>query len=228
MTQSGLRDAGESSTTTLATPPEGAATTKWQQRLLPFMRGVLIVLGAFFLVATCLQLAYLHKQIKEGPRFDAPESLSLLSRNPSTTPSDVLETTKLKSLVMLEATFLEYQYHQAAVLLMSRVWTSYLGFITGMILALVGAVFTLGKLRESPSELTAKLQGTDMSLKSASPGLVLAVLGTILMLTTIVTNHEIAVEHRAVYLSGSVPVTSVDMLDKPPLGQPIELERKVE
>jgi hypothetical protein len=63
---------------------------------------------------------------------------------------------------------------------MSRLWTTYLGFVTGMIFALVGAMFVLGKLESDPSELKTKV-GTalDTSFKSASPGLVLAVLGVI-------------------------------------------------
>jgi hypothetical protein len=103
---------------------------------------------------------------------------------------------------------------------MSRVWTSYLGFVTGMVLALVGAAFILGKLQEPVSELSTALQGTSISLKSASPGLLLAALGTILMLATIITHHRIDVVDKAVYLRDSAAITPASIADQPPLERP--------
>jgi hypothetical protein len=39
-----------------------------------------------------------------------------------------------------------------------------------------------------------------LGFKSASPGLILAVLGAVLMVTTIVTHHQIQVDQKATYL----------------------------
>jgi len=60
----------------------------------------------------------------------------------------------------------------------------------------------------------------DLSFKSTSPGLTLAVLGVALMITTIVTHHSIDVKLRAVYLreSQSVPPESVG--NPPPFSPP--------
>jgi hypothetical protein len=96
-----------------------------------------------------------------------------------------------------------------------------MGFVTGMILALVGAVFILGKLRESSSEFEAQTDVMVLSLKSASPGIILAALGVGLMLTTIVTHHEISVTDVPVYVTGAglVPARA-GQSDKPPLDLP--------
>jgi hypothetical protein len=176
----------------------------WQKDLLPLMRRTLTGLTLFFFCATCLQLVYLNQSILSAPKVDVHEAVSLLSVGPQSTNQEILAAARLKAVLSLEATALNSQYHQAGVLLMSRLWTTYLGFVTGMILALVGAAFILGKLEEKTSELKTQVANVaDVSFKSASPGLILAVLGVILMITSIVTHYTIDVTHRAIYLSES-------------------------
>jgi hypothetical protein len=180
---------------------QNAQDVEWQKKLLPLMSRMIIVLSAFFFIASLAQVIYLEYAISTTPTFDSREALSLLP--PQSTNSDkVLEETKVKALVMLEGNMTDNLYHQAHVLLMARIWTSYIGFVTGMILALVGATFVLGKLKESQSEVGAKGNLGEISVKSASPGLVLTVLGTALMLATIFTHHEIRTDHQAVYMHG--------------------------
>ena len=182
---------------------------QWQKDLLPLMTRMLIALTAFFFVASCVQLIYLHRTIQNGPKLDTRDALSQLVVGAQPTPDQILNTTRLRAIVTLEAGSVEHQYHQAAVALMSRLWITYLGFVTGMILALIGAVFILGKLDAPPSELAAKIgNSADISFKSASPGLVLAVLGVILMITTILTNHKIEISHTPIYLRDIQPATS--------------------
>lgn len=127
-------------------------------------------------------------------------------------------------LSLLEANALQRRYHQAGVLLISRIWTRYLGFVTGTILALVGAAFILGKLRETNSVLGAESALWKVSMTSASPGLILATLGTLLMLATLATNLEMQVNDGPVYLPLSaalatepapLPLVPEDQLNKP-------------
>jgi hypothetical protein len=204
----------EERTTKSARPP----LNKWQKSLLPLMRGMLIGLTLFFFLASCLQLIYLHRSILNSPKVDTHEVLSLLLVGPHSTNEEILAATQLKAVVTLEATSLDLQYHQAGVLLMSRLWTTYLGFVTGMILALVGATFVLGKLEGTTSELKTQVPNiADVSFKSASPGLVLAVLGVILMITSILAHHRIDVTHAAIYLRESRPGASETVGKPPPL-----------
>jgi hypothetical protein len=198
---------------------DGQKDIQWQLLLLPLMSRMVKWLAVFFFIASFVQLAYLHWTISKSPALDMQGPLSLLSA-PVTSPQSVASVARLKAIIVLEANGLEQQYHQANVLLMSRIWTSYLGFVTGMILSLVGASFVLGKLREPASELTVKTTPSDVSFRSASPGLILAVLGTILMLTTIVTNHRIDVTHRAVYLRDDVSNPGEIPEPPPPLNNP--------
>jgi hypothetical protein len=137
-------------------------------------------------------------------------------------PTERLAGLRFRAAAEMEVQVVTRRYRQATVLLMSRVWTLYLGFVTGMILALVGAAFILGRLQESASEVSVASPAGTWGLKSASPGIILAVLGTVLMLTTILTNHRIDVTDAAVYLRDSpslppsAPVLPLPTVDSRP------------
>jgi len=177
--------------------------TSWQKRLLPLMKWMIIGLTFFFFVASFAQYYYLQQNIERAPKLNIHESFASIPND-----QESLSVSKFKASVMLEANALERRHHQANVLLMSRVWVRYLGFVTGMILALVGAVFILGKLQEPTTELAAKIQITEVTLKSSSPGIILCVLGVILMLTTIVINHTIEVKDSAIYTRDGILSTA--------------------
>lgn len=188
-----------------------AGDRTWQKRLLPLMVGLLVSLTAFFFIASFVQLYYLQTRIEQAPRLDlspAMTQLDALARDMQdgkagnqAAISSQLEYARWKTLALLEANALQRRYHHAGVLLISRIWTRYLGFVTGTILAMVGAAFILGKLQEASSNLGAEGGGLwKVSLTTASPGLVLATLGTALMLATLATNMDLQVSDGPVYL----------------------------
>lgn len=184
----------------------------WLRRMLPWMIGMVFGLTIFFFVASAAQLAYLHYEIKKAPDTDAPFALSeqLLQGAPGSGDTkaalggapQTLPAAAIATLTALERSAMQRRYHQANVLLMSRVWTSYLGFVTGMVLAMVGAIFILGRLEIASSTATLEVATTKLNLASSSPGLFMAGLGTVLMIVTIVTHHQISVEDRAIYTQG--------------------------
>lgn len=130
-----------------STETEHRRRDAWQRALLPFMMWTVALLTAFFFVASIIQLYDLQNRITAGPTldlqqlFDDRQLVAAREGGPGT-----LELARWKILTTLEKGAVERRYHQANVLLMSRVWIHYLGFVTGMILALVGAVFILGRL----------------------------------------------------------------------------------
>lgn len=191
----------------------------------------LILIVGFF-IASFVQLSFLHQKILEGAQTDLRQSVDILSHPAHTTSEQVAAAGRLQSLVTLELYALERRYHQANVLLMSRIWIRYLGFITGMILALMGGAFILGRLREPPSKWSANAGSGKFSFEGTSPGMFLAGLGVILMLFTIVVNHKIDVKDQAVYTQGvlmnvqpkSEPVNKQPPLTIPDFSAPNEAE----
>lgn len=191
-------------------PHAEKSLNKWQTRLLPLMESMLAGLTLFFFLATCGQLIYLHQRIGQAPRINVSELLP--EQSPTSTIEEKMQVAQLRATIALEANALERRYHEANVALMSQLWIRYLGFVTGMILALVGAVFILGKVQERFSEIDASANGLRGTLKSSSPGLMLAVFGTVLMLATILVRQEGSVTDAPVYtrewsstIKGSTP-----------------------
>lgn len=173
----------------------------WQRRMASFMSASVIVAAVFFAVITVWQFASFSTDSATptevqsdlwGPQAIAPS-----------TYREQLELANARAAFALERELIIRRYNQANLTLTTRLWTRLMGFITGMILALVGAAFILGKLSEDFSEATAKAgppgQEWMFSVRSASPGIVLVVMGTVLMALSISIQATYSVEDKAIY-----------------------------
>ncbi|WP_282610478.1 hypothetical protein [Pelagibius sp. Alg239-R121] len=175
----------------------------WSKKLLPLMGWMLIGLTLFFFIASAIQLAYLHVEIGKAPQPDLEMPMALLQGSGDEEAGNgERQNAAIAVLSALELSAMRFRYHQANVALLSRVWTRYLGFVTGMVLAMVGAAFVLGRLQDQGSEATAKSSAGSFTFKTASPGLIMATLGVAMMITTITTHHEIAVTDQAIFVGG--------------------------
>ena len=179
---------------------------KWQDRLLPVMVGVLIVLMVFFFVSTYLQLSFLHRTILEMPVVDLQRSSETSLVSGTETFQDQLSARELELRGEMEAYIVMQRYRMASILLMANLWIRYLGFATGMILALVGASFVLGKLREPRQKIEGKISMVDLSLRTTSPGIILVILGVVLMFTTLVNVDSYDVKDGNIYLSPPITI----------------------
>jgi len=99
------------------------AISKWQKRLLPLMAGILIFLTVFFFIASFIQLYYLHGRIEKYPELNLDTAFSMLKPSANATDVDKLNYAQWETLSILEKHALQRRYHQANVLLMSRIWT---------------------------------------------------------------------------------------------------------
>lgn len=186
---------------------QGVSRTRWQARLLPLMAGVLVALGVFFVVESVRQMQSLQGYIRGTSRFE----LGVVPEAPNV-------SSELRARLALEVYSLEQRERLANYMLASRTWTRYMAFITGMVLALVGAAFVLGKLREEATKLDADAASVKFSLGTSSPGIVLATLGTILMLAAIVITFDVSGNWSPVYLPTVVVEDST--AEPPPPGGP--------
>jgi hypothetical protein len=171
-------------------PARSTQDVRWQKHLVPFMVGMIAVCTLSFISFGVYQIAYLDETVEAQP---PTPTIALDQVHPLARPFYVLEEDLLAR-----------RYHQANVLLLSRTTVQFLGFMTGMLLSLIGATFVLGKLREGQTEIRGTGPGgAALGIASASPGLVLSTLGVVLMLTTVAINHQIALTDHAVYLSSA-------------------------
>lgn len=175
------------------------AVEQWQHKLLPFMRGGLAVLAVLFFVASLVQYHLLYQDLRGmGPTTQA--ALETLEKGLQDSQRTKFDFIRWKTLVLLEQDSMRMRYQQINATLLLRTWTRYTGFLVGMVLALVGAFFILGRLKEDASQLSGESGGFKFALVSSSPGVILAVLGTILMVVTLAVKFDFEVNDRPVFL----------------------------
>jgi hypothetical protein len=170
---------------------------KWQNRLLPVMAGFVIALALAFFV---LSMRTLHNvdQFVQSEHGELQEQIkAAIDAKPADSSDDVIR----RGLLILEADALDRRYHQASALLMSRIWGKNLAFMVGMIMAFLGAIFILGKLSESPTAVKGGDSKWSISITSASPGILLAFFGTVLVALSIIIHENIDVKDGTAYLS---------------------------
>jgi hypothetical protein len=192
----------------------------WQNKLLPWL----------VLMPTLLILLFIYPATRQMQQFNAVIDAKTESSVEKIliAPSDPALDSRLKgdldyvrwvTLARMEEKSLDRRYNQGGLLLASRIFTKYLGFFTGMILAIVGAVFIIGKLQESSSDIEGAV-GDQMKLKivSSSPGIIFGVLGTVLMLSTILQHAVIELKDQPLFLNSyNIQVNSMDK------GQPVAM-----
>jgi len=192
-----------------------SADSRWQRRLLPFLVGTLGVLTVLFCAAIALETHYIQS------RMESPLQLDLRSA--------VNQEFSANANFLLEANLIERRYRTADAAALSRIYIMFLGFGTGMVMALVGATFILGKISEPATSIDGSGSSFKASLHSGSPGVILAFLGTVLMLCTIFSKTEISLTDRAIYMGaasdqGALPQpdtqpTTPETLKTPDLGK---------
>jgi hypothetical protein len=196
---------------------EARERARWQRRLLPFLIGAISLMALFFFASSFYQLDRFGQAISYPPDQRIERSLAdyehghaaVASRAGTAARADDFEYLRWKTLVQLEQDTLDHRYAQVNATLLLRAWTRHLGFLTGMILALVGAIFILAKLREEETRLSGEGAGAKAALATTSPGIVLATLGTVLMVVTLTVNFEFTTTDRPVYLGadgGTAPL----------------------
>lgn len=138
---------------------------------------VVLAIGFFFIstVDTYEVRNFVETESAQSVRVKIEELLRAKANEPATRV-DILQ----QGLLLMEADALDKRYRQASALLMSRIWTRQLAFMTGMVLAFIDAAFIIGKLSEGRSHVTVGAADWKAGISSASPGLVLAFLGTLL------------------------------------------------
>ena len=179
---------------------------RWQRRLLPLMSGVIVVSALFFAAVSIFEFQSLRDWLE---RSTPPATVSWPAAGDANYDRALAVAIDHGS-YDLEQGVIAQRYGQATAAVLARLWTRFMGFLTGMILAFVGAAFVLGKLSEAPTEIEGSAQGIKAAIATSSPGLVLAVLGTLLMTVSLTVTTSTAGEDRAVYFrfAGAVPAST--------------------
>ena len=125
-------------------PPTSRDLMLWQKRLLPFMQVMLVALTLFAGISNAVEVWLVQKHIQQSHEINLNIVWGSIENS---NVHDPFAVARWKTLAMLENDAMERRYHQGTAIIMSRVYIIFLGFVTGMVMALVGATFILGKLR---------------------------------------------------------------------------------
>lgn len=166
-------------------------SVRWQLKLLPLMRAALVLMAIYFFVASLLQYQQVYQDISQQPTSSL-RSLESARGDP--------DAVRFRTMVALEQDVMALRYRHLNATLLLRTWTRYTGFLVGMLLALTGGFFILGRLKEDPTHLAAEGGGARFDLATQSPGIVLAILGTALMMVTIWVRFDIELRDKPVYV----------------------------
>ena len=211
---------------------EARELVRWQRRLLPFAVGSIAVLAVFFFASSVWELQRFGRIVSYQSSDRIERTLQEFERAQpqAADAAERQEFLRWKTLVLLEDEALKRRYAQVNATLMLRAWTRHLGFLTGMILAFVGAIFILTKLREDVTTLSGEGGGAKGALATSSPGIVLATLGTVLMVVTLTVDFEFSTTDTPVYVGrDSGPATDrTGLPPAPPLLDDPEAQRAEE
>ena len=188
---------------------------QWQNRMLPVMVAILIGAAILFATATVVQYA----RMAAWMTAPAPPPAATMWADPALSPASFAERMTLaqrRAEYALEGDVIRRRYEQANQAIATRLWARFMGFLTGMIMAIVGSAFVLGKLSEPGTEITGSGAGTALSIKSASPGIVLATLGTVLIGMSLTVQVSVNTVDVPTYFAGSVGRGDPALLDDIP------------
>ena len=185
-------------------PEAERALLRWQRHLLPFMMASLIAMGVFFFAATL----WLFIDLQQRLEYKSTDIVAVLDKlaQPSAAAADRAERRIERDWtvrVVLEKVALEQRFNVQTTVVKGRLWTRFMGFLTGMILCLTGCVFVLGKLRESV-RTAAEGGGLKGELATSSPGVFMAFAGTIVIGIVLVVPTSVESTDAAVYLPRQV------------------------
>lgn len=178
----------------------------WQRQLLPFMMYGLAGITLIFFLGTFWNYHSLNETLRHE---DPPISESV---EKATTILKEVQFADWYVRAVLEERALAGRQRQYNAIVQSRLWTRLMGFLTGMVMVLAGSVFILGKL-DAEFDGSAKLPQGEGAFKTNSPGLVLVVGGTILLVISLVVTVDVASEDRLVYLP------AFEQVARPPTGE---------
>lgn len=174
---------------------------EWQLKLLPLMSAVLVVALLAFLGLSLVQTNRMRGQITSAPTLQLGRALDGIScSGEAMTVPQRQACARWKVAAVLEAHLIDRRYHQANAALLVRAWIKYLGFLTGMMISIVGSVLILGQITGAAGRLNVEAAPGKLGLETVWPGLILVALGTVLMVTTVFVNPPTNVSDAPVYL----------------------------
>lgn len=171
---------------------------QWQRRMMPFMAVAIVFAALLFSVILVARFSAIATTLQDPPQAEIAIPWTSADAGPKSW-QEQKQLAQLQANFALEREIIARRYRQAAAAQSLRLWTRLMGFLTGMLMAIMGSAFVLGKLSGPDNDISGSASGASISIKTASPGIIMAVLGTILIGMTITTTVRTDVRDSAIY-----------------------------
>jgi nitrate reductase gamma subunit len=169
--------------------------SNWQTRLLPF------ILVAYFAFSAAY-VVFFYTQIRSTalPAVPAEPSLRL---DTSLVHSEETRKEMLmwKDRVALEVGVDHRRYAMLQTLVTARLKIVAFAFALGSICVLIGAFFVLARISEPASDVGIGTESLKARISSSSPGLILAFLGTVIILVSMLIKGGLSMNEEAEYIA---------------------------
>ena len=165
----------------------------WQNRLLPFVVVMLTILIVSFLTIGTFYAFSLNNKNDE-----------LISSHIGNIYANSIDWKNLsdesKARLILEEKSMNHRFVNIINSNKYNVWMRYSAYLIGTILCFIGAIFILSKITESMTNLSGQSPNIKITLATSSPGLILAFLGTILIIVGIYKTVTVDVSEAPKYI----------------------------
>jgi hypothetical protein len=194
--------------------------THWQEQLLPFMRKFVVAMAFVFFGFNVFNLYQIGKFVQD----EHDDHQGLQAAKASVDNATLTEGQRTQSLLIaLEREAMDRRYHHRSALLMSRIWTKQLAFMTGMVLAFLGTMLILGKMSESSSRITGGASQWHVGVASSSPGIILSFFGTVLLVTSLLNEIKVTINDQPMFLAPAQSAAAHEEKIPPKLQPPLSV-----
>ncbi|MDO8838522.1 MAG: hypothetical protein Q7V31_06295 [Parvibaculum sp.] len=107
-------------------------------------------------------------------------------------------------LAYLDLEVIKMRHNRTVVALQSRTWMKFLTSMFGAVLVTLGAIFVLGQVSAPHFRAHVEGRGVNVALASASPGLVIVVIGAGLLVASMIVHHEVSQTDQALFIEGRI------------------------
>lgn len=176
----------------------------WHQKIFPAICVVIVGLAMLFIGTSLYHFSQISAYLQQSPEIDVEPVVARALGTDKARLDESFETGEYiphwAGLLLLEAASMKKRHHQANALLASRLWLRYLAVVSGIVLVCVGSIFTLAKLQESATHVEGEASTVKLRVASASPGLLMTMMGCALILAAVLHNPAITLQDGRAYL----------------------------
>lgn len=180
--------------------PAGDGVAREDLVLYAFVGFLLVGIAVYFWQSSELLRDLLHERAT-----DPKDQMAFLSDNP------------VRSYIGAQVHLTLRRYDHAAAILLANSTRNNTGFLVGTLFAFMGGLLVVRRVRDASFQAAVESASTlKASLTTASPGIVLAALGTAVILTTLISREKSLVEDEGIVMPavGDVPVSEAAIQER--------------